>query len=548
MDILGIFNRRRKQLDEINGKRNADRKKRGKIKISLRMDEIFDKGTKTPLFEQIGEADPLAFPGYADKLKDLQKRTGLEDACVCASGQVGGVATTIVEMPSQFLMASMGTVVGELVCRGIEYATAAHEPLIIICASGGARMQEGMFSLMQMAKTAAALKRFDEAGGLYVAVLTNPTTGGVTASFAMLADITLAEPGALIGFAGPRVIEQTIGQKLPEGFQRAEFQLQHGFVDRVVARPDLPQELAHLLQAHCGNTKGEQSPDTSAETTVITPAAGCATSAQDAETWPNAALSPAEKVQVARNQQRPHFDDFVATNFEGFTELHGDRSFSDDQAIKCGFATFKGQPVYVCGHIKARDVNSNIACNFGMAEPDGYRKFIRCARLAEKFHLPLITLIDTPGAYPGKEAEERGQGEAIARCLFVLSDLRTPIIAVVCGEGGSGGALALGVADYIVMYENATYSVLSPEGFASILWKDGSRSKEAAGVMKLTAADLLGSQFVDEVVMEPQGGAHLDAQAAAQALGPVLEGALPRLAELDTEALVARRYQKFRKF
>ncbi|MDR1017073.1 MAG: acetyl-CoA carboxylase carboxyl transferase subunit beta [Coriobacteriales bacterium] len=539
MGILDIFSRRKQQLDNLAAARERARKKRGKVHIDSRIDQILDPDSRTDLFDDIAESDPLGFPGYPDKLRQLQKRTGLQDACICAAGTIAGHDLVAVEMRPEFMMASMGSVVGEQVTRSIEYAQAAACPLLIICASGGARMQEGMFSLMQMAKTSIALKDFANSGGLYISVLTNPTTGGVTASFASLADVTLAEPGALIGFAGPRVIEQTIGQKLPDGFQSAEFQLEHGFVDRIVGRADLRGELTAILGAYAQGNLG----DRAKAAFVSAQHAAPASLESDIPAKPKKdKLSAAEHVRLARDPARPHFEDFLAANFEDFRELHGDRLSGDDKALRCGFAWLGGRPLFLCGTVKGRDVNSNIACNFGMASPAGYRKFIRVAHLAEKFGLPLVTVIDTPGAYPGKEAEERGQGEAIARCLYALADLKVPVVAVLTGEGGSGGALALAVADYIIMYQNATYSVLSPEGFASILWKDASRADEAAGVMKLTAADLWAAQLVDQVVAEPKQ--KLD----PQSLGLAVEQALVRLASQDSATLVRARRLKFRKF
>ncbi|MDR0888455.1 MAG: acetyl-CoA carboxylase carboxyltransferase subunit alpha [Coriobacteriales bacterium] len=255
-----------------------------------------------------------------------------------------------------------------------------------------------------------------------------------------------------------------------------------------------------------------------------------------------------QRVEIARNQKRPHVRAFIDGLFEGFIELHGDRHFADDRALIGGIATFEGIPVTVAGHVKGADLNENIACNFGMPNPEGYRKFIRLARQAEKFGRPVITFIDTPGAYPGIGAEERGQGEAIAQCLYTLSELKTPIVAVVTGEGGSGGALALGLADYVIMYEHAIYSVLSPEGFASILWKDAKRSHEAAEVMKLTSDDLYSFGMIDAIVGEPEGGAHTEPVGAIQTLRPALHDALEYTRGMDINTLLEKRYEKYRKF
>ncbi len=258
-------------------------------------------------------------------------------------------------------------------------------------------------------------------------------------------------------------------------------------------------------------------------------------------------ITPRERVLIARSPQRPNFKFYRDNLFESFFEIHGDRLSGDDPAISCGLALFEGIPVTVAGHVKGKDLEENVAVRFGMPNPDGYRKFRRAVLQAEKFRRPVITFIDTPGAYPGKEAEERGQGEAIANCLYTLSNLRVPVIAVITGEGGSGGALALGVADRIIMLENAVYSILSPEGFATILWKDAKRSDEACEVMKLTAQDLYEFGIADQIVPEPDGGAENDVQAVLAALRETIAEELRVLMEKDTEQLVNERYEKFRK-
>lgn len=257
-------------------------------------------------------------------------------------------------------------------------------------------------------------------------------------------------------------------------------------------------------------------------------------------------LTPADRVFLARHQGRPRIDEYIDVLFTDFFEQRGDRYCSDDTSIYGGIARYKGVPVTVIGHRKGSTLEENMRYRFGMPEPDGYRKALRLMRQAEKFGRPIITFIDTPGAYPGKEAEERGQGEAIARNLAEMSSLNVPVIAVVTGEGSSGGALALGVANRILMLENAVYSVLSPEGFASILWKDASRSGEACEIMKLTAQDLYRDGIVDEVIPEPLGGAQRDHKQLFAALDTALERQLTQLCKLNGKALAEQRYKKYR--
>jgi len=258
------------------------------------------------------------------------------------------------------------------------------------------------------------------------------------------------------------------------------------------------------------------------------------------------ALSPAQRVAIARNPGRPNIPDFIHALFTDFFEQRGDRLCGEDAGILGGIARFHGRPVTVLGTRKGKTLEENLACNFGMPSPEGYRKALRLMRQAEKFRRPVLTFIDTPGAYPGLEAESRGQGEAIARNLMEMSRLTVPVIAVVTGEGNSGGALALGVADRVLMLENAVYSILSPEGFASILWKDAGRSAEACGLMGLTAPDLKRLGVIDEIIPEPAGGAHLAPDIAFSQLDQALTRTLAQLSKQSGASLTAARYQKFR--
>ena len=258
-------------------------------------------------------------------------------------------------------------------------------------------------------------------------------------------------------------------------------------------------------------------------------------------------LSPWQKTLVARHARRPYTLDYVRYLIEGFVEIHGDRKYADDPAIVTGFGIFRGRPVLIAGHQKGRDTKEKIFRNFGMPRPEGYRKAIRAMHLAEKFGRPVLTFIDTPGAYPGIGAEERGQAEAIAHNLREMARLRVPVLATVTGEGGSGGALALGVGDRVNILEFAVYSVISPEGCAAILWRDPSKTKDAARAMKVTAPDLLALDVVDEIVPEVHGGAHVDPARQAALLGDLLERQLLEVDDLDTPALLSARYDRFRR-
>ena len=501
-----------------------------------------------------GPPDPLQFKGYSEKIKKLREQTGLKEAVVTGRVKINGTQAVIGVCDGRFMMASMGYAVGEKITRAVERATNEKLPVILFTCSGGARMQEGIISLMQMEKTSAALKRHSDAGLLYVTVLTDPTTGGVTASFAMLGDIIIAEPQALIGFAGPRVIEQTIGEKLPEGFQRAEFLLEHGFVDQIVKRENMKPVLGRILKMHdhvhpdCRKGKEVRKSDR----TEPVPKAGmtekkAGKKAAEQEPWSEKSLTAWERVCRSRSKERPVGKDYIDILFEDFVELHGDRYDRDDPAIIGGIAYFQGICVTVIAQAKGRTTKENLERNFAMPSPEGYRKARRLMKQAEKFHRPVINFVDTPGAFCGMEAEERGQGEAIARNLFELSGLKVPVLSVVIGEGGSGGALALAVADEVWMLENSVYSVLSPEGFASILWKDSSRSVEAAKMMKLTAADLKKLGVIERVFPEPQNFSVLTMKPTAELLRAGLAEFLTKYQKLETKDLLEGRYERFRK-
>ena len=254
-----------------------------------------------------------------------------------------------------------------------------------------------------------------------------------------------------------------------------------------------------------------------------------------------------QRVQIARHPQRPHMLDYAKLLFQDFTEIHGDRAFGEDPAMVAGMANFHGQPVILVGHQKGRDTTQKLHRNFGMPKPEGYRKALRAMKLAAKFRHPVFSFVDTPGAYPGIGSEERGQAEAIAKNLMEMARLPTPIVVTITGEGGSGGALAIAVGDRILMLENAVYSVISPEGCASITWRDGTKAEQAAEALKLTAQDLKPLGIVDQIVPEPPGGAHTDHEKMAQILDPLLEQALREIQSLSASELLQKRYEKFRR-
>jgi acetyl-CoA carboxylase carboxyl transferase subunit beta len=409
----------------------------------------------------------------------------------------------------------------------------------------------------------------------------------VFASFAAVGDVNIAEPDALIGFAGARVTAGTIAAELPEGFQRAEFLFSHGFIDRVVARPDLRDELTRLLRLL--PARGVPAPPLDADDDVpaFRPlsflssiadrvgelatgdgagAAGSAAAEGITVPVPNpAALATADgaqpngpmpsvasteevwaRVQLARNLRRPRTLEFIATMADDFIELHGDRLFGDDEAMVAGLARIAGRRVVVIGQQKGDDTDENIRRNFGMPHPEGYRKAMRVMELAERAGLPVVTFVDVPGAHPGPESEERGIAEAIARSIGLMTRLRTPVVAVITGEGGSGGALAIAVGDVVIALENAVYSVISPEGCASILWRTSDEAATAAAAMRMSAADQHALGVIDVVVAEPGEGAHEEPEETAKRLRSIIVDRLDALADLSTEELLESRYRRYR--
>jgi acyl-CoA carboxylase subunit beta len=491
------------------------------------------------------EHDPLGFVDttpYPHRVRAARQSTGLDEAAVLATGSIEGQPVVVVVMDFRFLGGSLGSVVGELITSAAETALRKRTPLLLVTASGGARMQEGLLSLMQMVKTSQALGQLDEAGVLTVCVVTDPTYGGVAASFATLCDVIIAEPKARLGFAGPRVIEQTTRQALPAGFQTAEFLLEHGLVDAICPRGALRSSLARVLSLSTrprprAGTPGRGAPggDGGGGALVRDPAG-----LPEQDAW--------QIVRLARHLQRPTTMDYLSRIFESFEELHGDRVGGDCAAIVGGIATLEGSSMIVIGQQRGHSIAELVARNYGMPRPSGYRKAARLMRLAGKLRCPLVTFIDTPGAYPGIQAEEQGQAIAIAQCIRLMARLDVPILSVVIGEGGSGGALALAVADQLFACSNAVYSVISPEGCATILWKDSAMAPVAAAALRVQARELLRWGIVDGVVIEPPGGAHTDHLVMAERLREVIVQGLGELGALAPAELVARRHARFRAY
>jgi acetyl-CoA carboxylase carboxyl transferase beta subunit/acetyl-CoA carboxylase carboxyl transferase alpha subunit len=498
-----------------------------RLRAEQRVRLLVDADSFEPWHTDLRAEDPLGFVDrmpYPVRLARARAATGMADAALCGGATMGGHPVVLFVLDFAFLGGSMGSVVGELFTRAAEAALARRVPLVAVYASGGARMQEGVLSLVQMAKTAAVVRRLRDAGVPYLSVLTDPVYGGVAASIASLGDVIIAEEGARAGFAGPKVIEQTIRQALPPGFQTARFRYEHGHVDAVVRRPELPGVLTRLVE-FCA-AAGEERPLPGPLPGPPEPVG------DDRDGW--------EAVRQARAPGRPTTQWYLGRICTGFVELHGDRWESDDPAVIGGVGLLGGTPVVLIGYAKGEDVQDNVRRNFGMPHPAGFRKAIRLFDLAERLRVPVVTLVDTPGAYPGLQAEEGNTSGAIAECLAKCAGLRTPVISVITGEGGSGGALALAVADRLLIQENGIFSVISPEGGATILFGDATRAPDAARALRLRAVDLRRLGVADELIAEPPGGDPADALLAA------LTRHLADLADLPVDELLDRRYRRLR--
>jgi acetyl-CoA carboxylase carboxyl transferase subunit beta len=491
-----------------------------------------DDGSFSEINAELISIDPLEFADvqpYAARLLQARERTGLQEAIVTGTGAIAGMTCVLAVSDFAFMGGTMGSVVGEKVTLAMELAERRKLPFVAVCSSGGARMQEGTLSLVQMAKTAGAAMRLHRAGVPAISVLVNPTTGGVYASYGSQGDVILAEPGALIGFAGPRVIAETTGQPPPEGTHTAEFLLAHGMVDQIVDRSHLRGALARLIELfrHDEAAAGKRR------------AAYKAPMHRPESAW--------QEVALARREDRPTAHAYLEVLASGFIELHGDRLGADDPALIAGVGEIASFPCVILAQERGRDDLDRVRRHRGQMHPEGYRKAARLMRLAAQLHLPIVTLIDTPGAALDYASEERGLAGSISTCLATLSAVPVPVVAAIIGEGGSGGALALGLADRVLMQENAIYSVIAPEGAAAILYRSAAHAEEVAGALKLTAYDCQRLGVVDVVVPEPNGGAQNDPRFAALELRNHLQAALNDLVRVAPSRLVTSRYEKFRR-
>jgi len=481
-------------------------------------------------FRTISSLDPLSFKGkipYRKLIFHDQRRTGLTEAAIVGSCRISGVRTILVLLDFGFMGGSIGCVVGEKVTLAFELAARKHLPIIAVVTSGGARIQEGVLSLMQMAKATAAADRLHQVKLPYITVFANPTTGQAYASFANLADVLLAEPGSLVGFAPLRLLQEMADEPLPLEAHTAESHLAHGMVDATIDREFLRGALSDLL-CHL-NPQRNEDPFLRPRKTTKPPL-------KVAEPW--------ETVQKVRRPDRPTASDYITRLFSGFAELRGDRLSGNDPAVICGIGDFQGHSVMIIGQQRLPDSAGQNQSVY--ISPEGFRKAQRAMRLASKFALPVITLLDTAGPATSLDAEERGIGHAIASTIALMAELPVPTIAVIVGEGGREGALALGIADRILMLENAIFTPMSPEGAASLMYRDHNRVEDAARSLRLTAWDALDMQIINDIVPEPSGGAHMDPDEAALQLQRAVIRAIAQVQGVPLGRLLKQRHKKFR--
>ncbi len=495
-----------------------------------RIESLADPGSFKEINRTVTSLDPLSFSSrtsYKQSVFRDQRRTGLTEAAVTGTCSIGGSTTVLIVLDFGFMGGTMGCVVGEKVALAFEYAARRKQPVVAVVTSGGVRIQEGVLSLMQMAKTAMAANRLAESGLPFISILANPSTGHAYASFASLADIIIAEPGAIVGLASMRAIKDSAGDQSSTDVHTAEAHLQHGMIDAVVDRTRSKDTLAALLDMLMSKyqlTRRDK---------------------QDKPVYqePTSSVVAWEAVKLARHPDRPTSLHYMSQMVTNFVELHGDRVFGDDVSVVWGLGQIGGQTAVIIGQEGRNDGDER---HGGRTSPEGFREVQRAVRLAGKFDIPIVTLIDTPGPNVGLESEQRGLGSAIAKTMAEVAGAQVPSIAVIIGEGGSEGALPLAIVDRVLMFENAIYSVISPEDAASLIYQDAARADEAAEALRLTAYDCYELGIVDVVVQEPTGGAHANPQEAARHLRRVL---LQELSELQTgsrKRLLQSRYKKFR--
>jgi acyl-CoA carboxylase subunit beta len=503
------------------------------ISARRRIAAVADEGSFKETSKWIQSLDPLEFSpriSYRVRLLQDQTRTGLSEAAVTGTCSIGGTPVVIIVLDSSFLGGSMGVVVGEKVTLALELAARKKMPCVAMVTSGGARIQEGVLSLMQMAKTTLAARALRDKGQAFIVSLSNPSTGQVLGSFASMADIIFAEPGSHIGFA-PLGDLRAIDGKRVDTEHTAEAYLERGHVDAIIERDLLKHELASVLDLISPEFRLTSSRKVAPENIAIRPR----------EAW--------EMVKLARRPDRPRARFYIDNVFANFFELHGDRVYTDDSSVIIGLARLGGQSVMVVAQQKGVDEDTDETSDIrnGEITPGGFRKARRGVILAETFKLPVVTIVDSPGPRLGIDMEQRGLASAIARMIDQMGRVKTPTLSILIGEGGSEAALSFGLTDRVLMLENAIYTPIAPERGAQAEMSDPGKASDIARALKLTSVDCIDMDIVDEIVPEPELGAHGSPDEAARLLKRALMRELSDLVGSNTKTLVRRRQKKFRK-
>ena len=511
-------------------------------RISLLVDPGTFKESQRSIVS-MGSQSPSSQVPQQRKLAREQRRTGLTEAVVTGTCMVGGSPVVLIALDFRFVGGSLGGVVGEKVALAFETASRRRVPVVAVSTSGRTRMQGGILSLMQMAKTAFAINGLAQKGVPFISVLANPTTGQVYSSLARQADVILAEPGAMLGLAPPRTQSETSQDATDPGIYAAEAYMARGMVDRVVDREHLKGLLSALLNLlRPQNVVGVRGKG--AGTPVSDPEERVRSLVQEEdleELWPQEWAT----VQVTRSGHRPTSLDYARRIFTNFVELHGDRLYGDDPSVVAGLGFLESQAVAIIGQEKGHELTA-LERHEGRTLPEGYRKAQRVMGLASKLQIPLITLIDTPGPYYGRESEERGLAAAVASTMALMAQLPIPTVSAIIGEGGSEGALALGIADRVLMLENAQYTVTSSEDAAALLYRDLPGSRDVPEPPKLSARECEELGIIDVVVPEPEDGAHRNPEETANRLKSAFEGELDVLKARAIKRILGDRYKKYR--
>lgn len=491
-----------------------------KLPVLERIKTLRKAGIKfKELFKEL-DIDYSAQFGYEDKIARDKERTGLSESVIIGRCTTDEAAFIIILMEQAFMAGTLSKASGEKIARAFEYATKHKYAVVAFCAGGGVRIQEGTSGLVQMAKINAALAAHKSKKLPYISILTNPTYGGTTASFALEGDINIAEPNSSIGFGGKMLVKDILHEQVPDNFQTEQFLLNNGSIDEICKRQDLPKTILKYLSLAEQNAP------------IKNPA--------NKPVFSHTKQDPNKILSDIRSNSKPVGSDYLFELFEDSFLIKGDRVSGDDDSLLCGIGKTAGTNVAFIIQDKGRNLNENIRNNFGMTKPEGYRKAMRIASLAEKYNLPILILLDSPGAHPGTKAEEKCQSIAISDCITHLLNIQVPIISIITGEACSGGALALSISNYLAMFSESMYSVISPESYSAIISRKAKVQPDLLDGMKYTARDLYNNGLIDEILKE--GDLHYNAEQIKR----YLTQSLAALNKLNQKQLAARRYNRIR--